>query len=172
MWILIEALKRSEEDWRATCIPSSSMYDYGRDYVWARIYSEMHDMILEKYGTRTKTGRLRAGTVTHPKALKVLIHLRGRAGNLDHDFVWHAPLRLVSPAVDGPPRRFVAPGWPSVRAAVLRERGGACESCGEVRYVHVHHIVPRSRGGTDHPSNLKVLCAIHHMEAHSQMRRS
>jgi hypothetical protein len=29
--------------------------------------------------------------------------------------------------------------------------------------VHAHHIVPRSRGGTDDPSNLISLCAAHHL---------
>ena len=29
--------------------------------------------------------------------------------------------------------------------------------------VHAHHIIPRSRGGTDDPSNLVSLCAAHHL---------
>ena len=29
-------------------------------------------------------------------------------------------------------------------------------------FTEVHHIVPRERGGGDHPSNLKTLCLVCH----------
>ncbi len=31
------------------------------------------------------------------------------------------------------------------------------------RAVHSHHIVPRSRGGSDDPENQVALCACHHL---------
>jgi hypothetical protein len=31
------------------------------------------------------------------------------------------------------------------------------------RAVHSHHVVPRSRGGSDDPTNLVALCAFHHL---------
>ena len=41
---------------------------------------------------------------------------------------------------------------------------GCCQVPGCSRpAVHAHHIVPRSRGGSDDPSNLVALCACHHL---------
>lgn len=41
-----------------------------------------------------------------------------------------------------------------------------CEVCGTVA-VDVHHVTPRSLGGTDEPSNLIALCRSDHSDAHS-----
>ena len=41
------------------------------------------------------------------------------------------------------------------------EQGGYCNGCEghfEPRHFHVDHIVPRAKGGTDHVSNLQLLC--------------
>jgi hypothetical protein len=64
---------------------------------------------------------------------------------------------------------------------VLREWGGDAEvrkthrimardgwrclvpACSSRRNLHVHHVVPRSRGGGDEDSNLVTLCAWHHL---------
>jgi 5-methylcytosine-specific restriction protein A len=63
--------------------------------------------------------------------------------------------------------------WPKVKASILRRDGYACQDCGSVfrggagmrrkrGSLEVHHIIPRSRGGSDHPRNLKTLCPSCH----------
>jgi len=42
------------------------------------------------------------------------------------------------------------------------EQGGYCNGCEthfQMRYFEVDHIIPRSKGGTDHISNLQLLCS-------------
>ncbi|KTS08377.1 hypothetical protein SB2_00540 [Methylobacterium radiotolerans] len=49
----------------------------------------------------------------------------------------------------------------SVRYEALKRAGGRCELCGashEARPLHVDHVVPRARGGSNELSNLQVLC--------------
>ena len=58
------------------------------------------------------------------------------------------------------------------RAFVLDRNGFTCQMCGAVAgephpydpsrntRLHIGHIVDKSQGGTDHPSNLRALCSI------------
>lgn len=46
----------------------------------------------------------------------------------------------------------------SVRAEVLERARHRCERCGSQLALHVHHRLPRSRGGKHEPANLAVLC--------------
>ena len=51
--------------------------------------------------------------------------------------------------------------WRELRATVLAEEPLCrhCLACGEVKpAVDVDHITPKSKGGTDHRSNLQPLC--------------
>jgi len=48
--------------------------------------------------------------------------------------------------------------WRSTRARILARDGHRCRQCGEPAQ-HVDHITPVASGGTDHPSNLRALCA-------------
>lgn len=59
--------------------------------------------------------------------------------------------------------------WPRIQITILRRDKFTCQDCGRDHrevgrkrngkgMIEVHHIVPRSIGGTDHPGNLKTLC--------------
>ncbi|MEM8598942.1 MAG: HNH endonuclease signature motif containing protein [Bacteroidota bacterium] len=61
----------------------------------------------------------------------------------------------------------------ATKGAYLKERlgaarGGRCERCGYDNYniLQVHHILPRSEGGTNALRNLQLLCPNCHMEVH------
>lgn len=45
-------------------------------------------------------------------------------------------------------------------------RKSFCQVCGRTYGLHVHHIIPRSRGGGDTPDNLVTLCYECHDKAH------
>jgi len=63
------------------------------------------------------------------------------------------------------------------RAAIL-ERDRGCIATRLVPEVpcfgalHVHHLLRRSQGGSDDPSNLATLCAVHHGWVHEHPARS
>jgi len=62
--------------------------------------------------------------------------------------------------------------WRAKREDILKRDGFTCGNCGENAIktgtqLHVHHIVPRSKGGTHKPSNLKTLCERCHKAVHS-----
>ena len=81
--------------------------------------------------------------------------------------------------------------WLRLKSAILRRDGHACQDCGVAferarrkifdpslrrgkggfrwEYLEVHHIVPRSRGGSDHPGNLKTLCPSCHRKYTSEL---
>ena len=51
---------------------------------------------------------------------------------------------------------------PANRKALYGEQYGNCAGCNhhfEARHLEVDHIIPRSRGGTDHMGNLQLLCS-------------
>lgn len=41
-----------------------------------------------------------------------------------------------------------------------------CVACGVKKNLHHHHLIPRSRGGSDEESNLITLCQRHHASLH------
>lgn len=50
--------------------------------------------------------------------------------------------------------------------------GERCQICGYAISVDVHHLVPRSKGGSDDLENLVVLCPNHHREADTGLLRA
>lgn len=59
-------------------------------------------------------------------------------------------------------RRGYGGSWRALRASILqRDPICAVKGCGRAS-VDVDHIVPRARGGIDHPINLRGMCHEHH----------
>ena len=59
---------------------------------------------------------------------------------------------------------------PKTRREVLHRDGGRCTvpRCRSARFIEVHHIVPRSEGGSHDAINLTSLCDAHHVALHEQ----
>ena len=53
---------------------------------------------------------------------------------------------------------------------IIKKRGYHCTMCGydggPIRYLDLHHIIPRARGGATKDYNLIFLCEKCHAEAH------
>ena len=54
----------------------------------------------------------------------------------------------------------------ATRKAVYKRDGYMCAVCGDTQYLQIHHYVPRSCGGCDHPMNLITLCSYCHAVVH------
>lgn len=83
-----------------------------------------------------------------------------------------APAQVAALACDAQVR---APGQPnratikpSVRAAVLARERHRCATpgCRSAHFLEVHHVIPRSRGGSNRAENLITLCSRCHAHAH------
>jgi 5-methylcytosine-specific restriction endonuclease McrA len=61
---------------------------------------------------------------------------------------------------------------PRTRRAVLARDRHRCRTpgCHHTRFLEVHHIVPRSRGGTNEAANLITLCSACHRLWHERGR--
>ena len=64
----------------------------------------------------------------------------------------------------------------SVHAVNLRDQGRCGHigedgvRCTERRWLHFHHVIPRSKGGAHQPDNLITLCSAHHRMQHPENR--
>lgn len=59
-------------------------------------------------------------------------------------------------------RRF-GDEWLAIRTQVLKRDNYRCVNCGQTgTELHVHHIIPKSEGGTDELDNLVTLCVKCH----------
>ncbi|MGD9547271.1 MAG: HNH endonuclease [Candidatus Krumholzibacteriia bacterium] len=59
---------------------------------------------------------------------------------------------------------------PQVRRRVLARDGHRCQGpgCRNTRFLEVHHVLPRARGGTNRPDNLITLCGACHRHIHEK----
>ncbi|MGD9548135.1 MAG: HNH endonuclease [Candidatus Krumholzibacteriia bacterium] len=59
---------------------------------------------------------------------------------------------------------------PRVRRRVLARDGHRCQgsACMNTRFLEVHHVLPRARGGTNRPDNLITLCSACHRHVHEK----
>ncbi|MFH2052733.1 MAG: HNH endonuclease, partial [bacterium] len=67
-------------------------------------------------------------------------------------------------------RRNMATIPPRVRRRVLARDGHRCQGsgCTNTRFLEVHHVRPRARGGTNLPGNLITLCSACHRHIHER----
>ncbi|HBP53781.1 MAG TPA: hypothetical protein DD643_05320 [Synechococcus sp. UBA8638] len=102
-----------------------------------------------------RLGRQWAGIDLSPLAIK-LVKERIIADNP----LWAGPV-----ALDTPPSRTDLgdlPDYRTHRHRLYGEQEGVCVGCNThfpFRVMDVDHILPRSKGGTDHPDNLQLLCS-------------
>lgn len=68
----------------------------------------------------------------------------------------HKPAAWASTTTSAASRGY-GPQWRRLRAIVL-DRDPVCKGCGKAASMHVDHVVPKARGGTDAIQNLQGLC--------------
>ena len=130
-----------------------------------RASSNEGDMVLDPFcGCATacvaaeNLGRKWVGIDLSPKAIELVnVRLKAAMGDLFHD-------RLVTARTDIPRRTDVGAPIPyrQNRHVLFGQQEGSCNGCGgefPFRMFEVDHVIPRSRGGTDHIENLQLLCA-------------
>lgn len=68
-----------------------------------------------------------------------------------------------------PRREILEPLSSSQKEELIQKVGTRCSypNCPETTTFEVHHIIPRTEGGTNKENNLIVLCPTHHTKAHS-----
>jgi 5-methylcytosine-specific restriction endonuclease McrA len=78
--------------------------------------------------------------------------------------------KILNPEVEGVGyQKGVQKGFYNVKQYVLHRDRYNCQSLQKgphAKKLHVHHILPRSRGGSSSPSNLSTLCADCHKALH------
>jgi 5-methylcytosine-specific restriction endonuclease McrA len=77
---------------------------------------------------------------------------------------WHKP----PPKITDP--FYQTQAWRKTRAFVLARDGYRCAICGLCGANVAHHIIERTDGGSDDPSNLQAVHAGCHSRAHATAR--
>jgi hypothetical protein len=76
--------------------------------------------------------------------------------------------RTLGPEVEEIPSLLRMIAWRMIRRGVIERDGKRCRLCGKDLssvpswLTEVHHVQPKSDGGSDHPSNLMTLCVMCH----------
>ncbi len=102
-----------------------------------------------------RLGRQWAGIDLSPLAIKLV----------NERIATDLPLWGGATALDAPPVRTdlgILPNYRTHRHRLYGEQEGVCGGCDThfpFRVMDVDHILPRSRGGTDHADNLQLLCS-------------
>lgn len=60
--------------------------------------------------------------------------------------------------------------WDEIRQKVLTRDSYKCGNCEQANDLHVHHIIPLSRGGSNRITNLITLCKKCHSLLHPHMQ--
>ncbi len=123
------------------------------------------DMVLDPFcGCATacvaaeNLGRQWVGIDLSPKAVELVnLRLQQTMGSLFHN-------RLVTARTDIPQRTDIEAPLPyrQNKHVLFGQQEGRCNGCKTefpFRQFEVDHVIPRSRGGTDHLDNLQLLCA-------------
>ncbi len=105
-----------------------------------------------------RLGRQWLGIDISPKAVELVnMRLRADMGSLFHD-------RLVTPRTDIPRRTDIDAPIPyrQNKHVLYGQQEGRCNGCRmdfPFKVFEVDHVIPQSRGGSDHIDNLQLLCS-------------
>jgi hypothetical protein len=58
------------------------------------------------------------------------------------------------------------PDWDERREKVIKKYGNQCSNCNNWARLHLHHVVPLSKGGSNKIENLTLLCENCHSDSH------
>lgn len=58
------------------------------------------------------------------------------------------------------------PDWCERRLLLINSKGNFCSDCGTTSHLHVHHVKPLSKGGSNKLPNLLLLCESCHSSKH------
>ncbi|MDE2860362.1 MAG: DNA methyltransferase [Chloroflexota bacterium] len=134
-----------------------------------RASSNEGDLVLDPFcGCATAcvaaelAGRKWVGIDISPKAVELVNKRLAHGAPLGMGSLFHN--RLVTAREDVPRRTDIeAPiDYRKHKHILYGQQGGQCTGCRNWFYIQnftVDHVVPRSRGGTDHIENLQLLCA-------------
>jgi len=69
--------------------------------------------------------------------------------------------------------QFLVSRKPKNIKVLVRDRY-QCQSpgCSHTRFLHVHHIQPRAKGGSNEEKNLMTYCQYHHQKAHGRWKQT
>lgn len=72
--------------------------------------------------------------------------------------------------VDRPGEKNTATIPPSIRRLVLTRDRHRCQAqgCNHTKFLEVHHVIPRAKGGNNNPENLVTLCSACHRLRHER----